>query len=159
MIQGGNVPLWFTDAILDIFVEDMMNLRAFALYSMVDGSRQSFLCLVGGKNKERKKPWEISLLENFHYKNTTDWVKNNDPVFLACQRGKTQLSVCFFFLVRDNFSSTEDSLTIEYNVNALNYNYIFSKDNMQRVVYLKNSSVSFFFLVGDNFSSPETCWP
>ena len=92
---------------------------------MVDGSRQRFFCLVGGK-KNKNKTLRSQLIGNFSLfwlfsdKKTTDWVKKI-PSFLAMseEKIKKNSNVSFFFLVGDIFSSSEDSSTIEYSENAL----------------------------------------
>ena len=64
---------------------------------------------------EGKKLWrnqlvgDFSLFRLFPDINTTDWIPKF-PVFMACWRKKCQS----FFHVGDNFSSSEDSQTIEY---------------------------------------------
>ncbi len=95
---------------------------------MGDGSRQRFLCLAGGKkNKIKFQASDFFFLSEtfwrfwlFLDRKTTDLEKN----LLSSQHvgGKNQMKLkcqLFFFLVGDNFISSEDLSPIEYTESGL----------------------------------------
>ncbi len=81
-------------------------LRAFSVYSMVDGSRQRFFRLAGGKKIKKKQTLGFRFFLILQ---------------LACQRKKIKKHQMFFFFLTGQLilNSSEDSSPIEYNANAL----------------------------------------
>ena len=59
----------------EVFIKSSVNIRAFAVYSMVHESQQGFFCFVGGKEVKIKKCLP----------NSVGW---KNPLAVACQRKK-----------------------------------------------------------------------
>ncbi len=106
-------------------------LRPFSVYSMCDRSRQRFFCFVWGKKKKINKnkiPGVrfvffagdiLKILVVFGQKNYRFGDKNLLSSHHVGGKNKIKLKCQFFFLVRDNLISLEDSSPIFNTENGL----------------------------------------
>ncbi len=92
---------------------------------MGDGSRQRFLCLVGGKKIKNKIPGVRSCRRHFEdfgcfwTEKLPIWEKNIPSSQHVGGKNKIKLNCQFFFLVGNIIISSEDSSPIEYTENGL----------------------------------------